>query len=114
MTAKTFQKVNGCVPRLVSPGEWEAVDENGTVRASCKGVRDIKRALFIMSSEVYRQNRMIVFERDGWRCVRCGSMRNLHCHHKVHRGIAGTNRSDDPAGMETLCSACHEKAHGGR
>lgn len=113
MTARKFTAINGCVARMVAPGEWEAVDEHGAVRASCKGVREEKRALWLMSEEIYRANRFEAMKRDGWKCVQCGSPNNLTAHHKVHRGIAGTNRKDDTGALVALCMACHQKVHGG-
>ena len=31
--------------------------------------------------EIYSSNRLLAFERDGWKCTRCGSRDNLQAHH---------------------------------
>ena len=49
--------------------------------------------------------RRAVFERDGWRCVRCGRAGRLECDH-----VTPLDRGGDPwdqANLQTLCRACH-------
>ena len=58
----------------------------------------------------WERNRAAVLERDGYRCVHCGSSYRLHVHHKT----AWEPDQDDPHqidNMETLCSSCHRKQH---
>jgi 5-methylcytosine-specific restriction endonuclease McrA len=49
-----------------------------------------------------------VFERDGWRCQECGSMKNLQVHHMKRRSQLG---GDVMPNLITLCVSCHEKRH---
>ena len=48
--------------------------------------------------------RRSVFERDGWRCVRCGRAGRLECDH-IDRDWRGDPY--DPANLQTLCRCCH-------
>lgn len=68
-----------------------------------------KRAyLNYLRSEHWKTLRLKAFKRDGFRCVRCGSSRNLHGHHKRYRKfLHGCSVGD----IETLCQKCHEKHH---
>lgn len=61
-------------------------------------------------SRVWEENRLRALERDGHRCVRCGSTNRLHVHH-----VREWN-PDEPAthaldNLETLCAGCHRRAH---
>ena len=47
-----------------------------------------------------------VFQRDGWRCVQCGSPGpTLECDHIVP--IYRDGELYDPANLQTLCRPCH-------
>ena len=51
--------------------------------------------------------RRAVFERDGWRCVRCGRAGRLECDHVVP---LEWDPGQDPCavdGCQTLCRPCH-------
>jgi 5-methylcytosine-specific restriction endonuclease McrA len=48
-----------------------------------------------------------VFERDEWRCVKCGGVVTWdsgHLHEKLHRGRGGDRTVEN---CETLCVECH-------
>ena len=63
-----------------------------------------------LSREVQSQLRQMVFERDNWICVKCGSGKSLHCHHK--EGIHWNPiESADIDICETLCEECHKNEH---
>ena len=47
-------------------------------------------------------------ERDGNRCARCGSSRNLHVHHRIRRSHGGQDISEN---LITLCAECHDWVH---
>ena len=49
--------------------------------------------------------RRVVFERDGWRCVRCGMAARLECDHvrPLHKG----GDEWDESNLQTLCRTCH-------
>lgn len=52
----------------------------------------------------WAEKRVQVLERDGYRCVRCGSNDSLDVHHKVARRHGGAGDLDN---LETLCAKCH-------
>ena len=47
-------------------------------------------------------------KRDGYRCVKCGSQKSLHVHHKIPLNKGGTNSLDN---ILTLCERCHNLEH---
>lgn len=49
--------------------------------------------------------RRIVLERDGHRCVRCGSARDLTMDHDIPVAKGGSNDADN---LVTMCRACNE------
>ena len=49
-----------------------------------------------------------VLKRDGWRCQRCGSSKDLQVHHLQPRSLMG---GDVEENLITLCSACHRQVH---
>jgi hypothetical protein len=56
-----------------------------------------------------RVTREEIRARDGNRCSRCGSPRNLHVHHRIRRSQGG---QDDAQNQITLCAECHIYVHG--
>lgn len=46
---------------------------------------------------------------DGYKCVRCGSRKNLQCHH-LHYDYIDDER--EILSVRTLCHDCHRKVHG--
>jgi group II intron reverse transcriptase/maturase len=52
----------------------------------------------------WAEKRAQVLERDGYRCIRCGSTDSLDVHHKVARQNRGTDNLEN---LETLCRSCH-------
>ena len=62
-----------------------------------------------LGKQVYRRLMKRVFERDDWRCRRCGSLENLQVHHKIKRSQQGNDSLDN---LETLCARCHISEHG--
>lgn len=55
------------------------------------------------SSSAWKKLRAQVVARDGHRCRRCGSSRDLQVAHLSHDW-----RQDDPAQLITLCVRCHK------
>ena len=60
----------------------------------------------------WQRKRLLVLERDGWKCVACGdSKTELHVDHiqyRVKRIKAWEYRMDE---LQTLCRPCHEEKH---
>ena len=61
------------------------------------------------STRRWRRLRAFVLQRDGGRCVRCGSRVRLECHHVVPLASGGR---DEPANCRTHCVDCHNGLHG--
>ncbi len=51
--------------------------------------------------------RRAVFDRDGWRCVRCGKAGGLECDHVTPLEREPGQNPYDPDGLQTLCRECH-------
>lgn len=49
--------------------------------------------------------RRAVFDRDGWRCVRCGRAGRLECDHVQPLDRGGDPW--DPGNLQSLCRSCH-------
>ena len=62
-----------------------------------------------LSPEAYEALKLLVFERDLWRCRNCG-FRRIHAHHIVYRSEGGADISSN---LCTLCPCCHEAVHRG-
>jgi 5-methylcytosine-specific restriction endonuclease McrA len=62
-----------------------------------------------LGKQVYCRLMKRVLERDGWRCRKCGSLKDLQVHHKVRRSQQG---HDALANLVTLCAYCHMAEHG--
>jgi 5-methylcytosine-specific restriction endonuclease McrA len=59
------------------------------------------------SSFPLEYKRKVVIQRDGGKCVRCGSTRNLQVHHIKKHWEGG---SDHLSNLITLCARCHTLA----
>jgi len=63
-----------------------------------------------LNREVQPELRQMVFERDGWKCTKCGSEKSLHCHHL--EGIRWNPlESADIDSCITVCKDCHKEIH---
>lgn len=54
--------------------------------------------------------RKIIFKRDDYKCQRCWSKDNLHCHHITGVEINPIERADIDNCI-TLCKDCHKEVH---
>ena len=61
--------------------------------------------------ETYLINRLLAFERDGWKCTKCGSQENLQAHHiePVPKGTFDAMVVHRVENLQTLCADCHRK-----
>ena len=55
--------------------------------------------------------RQAVFERDNWKCRKCGNRRTLDPHHIIFRSHGGP---DTRGNLITLCRRCHDAIHAGK
>jgi 5-methylcytosine-specific restriction endonuclease McrA len=62
-----------------------------------------------LGKQAYRRLLKRVLERDGWRCQKCGSLKDLQVHHQTYRSRQG---NDSLANLVTLCAYCHMEEHG--
>lgn len=53
--------------------------------------------------------RQLIFARDDFSCVACGSLKDLSIHHRVNRGAGGSKLFDKPAFLLTMCITCNGK-----
>lgn len=45
-----------------------------------------------------------ILERDGGRCIHCGSTEGLIPHHRMNRGMGGSKELEVPSNVLTMCS----------
>lgn len=54
----------------------------------------------------WQKKRLEIMERDGWKCLACGSsVKTLCVHHLVYRQEPWNSPNEE---LETLCDECHE------
>ena len=53
----------------------------------------------------WRRLRKLIFDRDGWKCVRCGKHGRMEADHK--QPITKGGDFWNPGNIQTLCSNCH-------
>ena len=75
--------------------------------------KNAEKYIIYHDKERFSGNKSIALERDGHKCVRCGSTEKLACHH-----IDGSGQDENPNNeldnLETLCDSCHTKHHNPR
>ena len=64
-----------------------------------------KAARGMYGSRMWRAVRRRVFERDGWRCTRCGKPGRLEADHIKPVSMGGAKF--DLRNLRTLCRGCH-------
>lgn len=60
-----------------------------------------------INSEMWQQAREYALKRDGYKCVKCGSAKNVQVHHLVYKNIP----YEKPGDIVTICKECHKKIH---
>lgn len=64
----------------------------------------------LLQSNEWKEKRMIILKRDGFKCRFCDNKRKLQVHHKIY--IYGKNPWEyNDSQLITLCCSCHEKEH---
>ena len=75
-----------------------------------KAKKDLKFMLYDIKptkrKPIPKAVREAVFKRDNYRCVNCGSTKNLEVDHKVPLANGGTN---DMANLQTHCRDCNRR-----
>jgi len=81
--------------------------ENGPIM----NVPDTLPIIAPYDSEIYLSNRVLAFERGGWKCTKCGSQENLQAHHiePVPKGAFDPVIVHRVENLRTLCAACHHR-----
>lgn len=63
-----------------------------------------------MGNPIPTASRLLVAERDQYRCVRCGAGRGLHWHHRRSRRVLDEH-THCPCNGISLCGVCHSWVH---
>jgi len=63
----------------------------------------------MLSANISNKARKEIYRRDHYRCALCDGSTRLQIHHAIPRGQGG---SDHEHNLITLCSFCHNHAHG--
>ena len=59
----------------------------------------------------WNRKRCEIWQRDGFKCVRCQSKTKVHVHHKEYQtGVFAWEYPNEK--LESLCDECHTKEHG--
>ena len=61
-------------------------------------------------SNDYKEQRKQVYERDKYKCIKCGSKEKINAHHILSQKYYPEKRYDIDNGI-TLCEECHIKIH---
>jgi len=63
----------------------------------------------------YKELKRIVFLKDNYTCVKCGSREKIQCHHKIKWNKNKTPEEqryyNTEGNLETLCFNCHRLIH---
>lgn len=60
----------------------------------------------VLKSQRWKVLRMKILERDGWKCLKCGSRKRLEVDH-VNAVRIAPDRAFDPTNLQVLCGPCH-------
>jgi 5-methylcytosine-specific restriction endonuclease McrA len=63
-----------------------------------------------LRTEEWKRKRSLIMNRDGYKCMKCGSKLELQVHHKYY--LVGKKAWQYPSEvLITLCDSCHLKEH---
>ena len=85
----------------------ELADRLGALHASLRRIYD----LLPNYPPDWEERKLLVGQRDGYQCNKCGGTNTLHLHHIIPLSQGGNNKIDN---LEYQCVKCHSKSHGGR
>lgn len=94
-----LMKSNRCMWDLHSPYAYR----NDNLRAL-----GFKTYRAYLASALWKSIRRRVFQRDGFRCVRCQWPKKLQVHHRAYD--PATLRGDTLNSLSTVCGRCHTQA----
>lgn len=60
-----------------------------------------------INSKEWQETRQRIFNRDNFRCVKCGCSKNLQVHHITYENLGEEKDAD----LVTLCDKCHNSIH---
>lgn len=79
------------------------------MRLRGSGRHSVSRRHAHLHTRRWGATRRAVFDRDGWRCVRCGRAGRLECDHIAPLEWDPGQDPYDPDGCQTLCRDCHKE-----
>ena len=105
MTIRHAERITGLV--IVKTGDyfWMAHGEIGRTDVRAFNEKDAAQKIVDWN---WREVSRIVFQRQDYRCARCGMLRPLQNHHRKHRSAG---RIDSIENSEGLCNECHGQDH---
>lgn len=81
-----------------------------SVKPTAKPKYDKKNYGTLLQHPKWQKKRLKIFERDKWRCKKCGSTeKTLHLHHLKY--TADLPWLEPSHNLQTLCGDCHKKVH---
>ena len=60
-----------------------------------------------LRSPEWKAKKLLVLERDNYKCQQCGYTNNLHVHHLTYENVTNEQLDD----LVTLCKRCHRSEH---
>lgn len=111
----TLHRVVGTTEVEVAPGCVYLVAASWSACDHCHQTRMSREQRTASEVAAYARHRLVVLERDGWACQRCGGTGGvLHVAHKE-----GCSRARNPGAtkhalenLEACCASCHGEEHG--
>jgi hypothetical protein len=87
---------------IYAPGLKARVEYIEALPRRIRGLRPLSRGT------AHRKHRDLVFNRDGFQCVYCGTKETLTLDHVIPYSKGG---SDEPENLSTCCQSCNSKKH---
>ena len=103
MNKSSFEYQTGKRLKKTAPGAWDVLDDGIRV-GGIKGVGTDAVLIQSLFNEFWKARKKQVFDRDGYKCVECGSPFQIECDHIVNRSQRGNSSMEN---LATLCRKCH-------
>jgi hypothetical protein len=90
--------------KLVGAGLWKPHDDGWVML----GEHELFRfgPLQLSRKHIPLELRRRVYERDGWKCMRCGTGNHLSLDHIIPYSLGG---NDEESNLQTLCRSCNSR-----